>query len=73
MLAELDVDAAVAEAELLEAVGGAEVGVVLGAVPGGGVRLEAPEGVLVVEGDGGGGDLMGIDGCVCVCGGGGEI
>lgn len=55
MLAELDVDAAVAEAELLEAVCGAEVGVVLGADPGRGARVEAPEGVLVVEGDGGGG------------------
>lgn len=55
MLAELDVDAAVAEAELLEAVCGAEVGVMLGADPGRGARVEAPEGVLVVEGDGGGG------------------
>ena len=53
MLAELDVDAAVAEAELLESVGGAEVGVVLGALPRGGARLEAPEGPLVVERDGG--------------------
>lgn len=56
MLAELDVDAAVAEAELLEAVGGAEVGLVLGLEPGLGARLEAQEGVLVVEGNGGGGD-----------------
>lgn len=54
MLAELDVDAAVAEAELLESVGGAEVGVVLGALPRRGARLEAPEGPLVVERDGGG-------------------
>lgn len=56
VLAEFDVDAAVAEAELLEAVGRAEVGVVPGAEPRGGARLEAPEGVLVVERDGGGGD-----------------
>lgn len=56
MLAELDVDAAVAEAELLESVGGAEVSVVLGALPRGGARLEAPEGPLVVERDGGGRD-----------------
>ena len=56
MLAELDVDAAVAEAELLEAVGGAEVGRLLGFEPRVGARLEAPEGVLVVEGDSGGGD-----------------
>lgn len=53
VLAELDVDAAVAEAELLESVGGAEVCLVLGALPGGGARLEAPEGPLVVERDGG--------------------
>jgi hypothetical protein len=53
VLAELDVDAAVAEAELLEPVGGAEVGVVLGALPSGAARLEAPEGPLVVERDGG--------------------
>lgn len=56
MLAELDVDTAVAEAELLESVGGAEVGVVLGALPRGGARLEAEEGPLVVERDGGGRD-----------------
>lgn len=56
MLAELDVDAAVAEAEVLEDVGGAEVGLVLGVLPRLGARVEAPERVLVVEGDGGGGD-----------------
>ena len=56
MLAELDVDAAVAEAELLESVGGAEVSVVLGALPRRGARLEAPKGPLVVERDGGGRD-----------------
>jgi len=54
VLAELDVDAAVPEAELLQSVGGAEVSVVLGALPRGGARLEAPEGPLVVERDGGG-------------------
>jgi hypothetical protein len=56
VLSELDVDAAVAEAELLEAVGGAEVGVVLGGKVRGGALLEAPEGPRVVGRDGGGRD-----------------
>jgi hypothetical protein len=56
VLAELDVDATVAEAKLLEAVGGAEVGVVLGGEVRGGALFEPQEGPRVVGRDGGGGD-----------------